>query len=79
MPITNPANIQQVLQMSGAVEKIQTQQALHLAVDQLQEEEEKFKHEICSFWNFMHFSGCFYRLKFGFFNKISSRCTGKLN
>ena len=39
MPITPPANTQQVLQMSSAVEKIQAQQMVHLAGDQLQDEE----------------------------------------
>ena len=39
MPIINPANIQQVLQMSSAVEKVQAQQVQHLAGDQLEGEQ----------------------------------------
>ncbi len=39
MPITPPVNHQLVLQMSSAVEKIQAQQVVHLAGDQIQDEE----------------------------------------
>lgn len=39
MPIIAPTNLQQVLQMSSAVEKVQTQQVLHLAADQIQNQE----------------------------------------
>ncbi|MCF8720611.1 hypothetical protein [Nitrospina gracilis] len=45
MPITFPANHQHVLQMSSAVEKVQVQQALHLALDQLAEEEQARQNE----------------------------------
>ena len=39
MPIIEPTNLQQVLQMSSAVEKVQTQQVIHLAADQIQDQE----------------------------------------
>jgi hypothetical protein len=39
MPVIEPTNLQQVLQMSSAVEKVQTQQVLHLAADQIQDQE----------------------------------------
>lgn len=39
MPISQPVNTQLVLQMSSAVEKIQAQQMVHLAGDQIQDEE----------------------------------------
>ena len=39
MPVIEPANLQQVLQMSSAVEKVQAQQVLHLAADQIQDQE----------------------------------------
>ncbi len=39
MPVIEPTNIQQVLQMSSAVEKVQTQQVQHLAADQIQDQE----------------------------------------
>ncbi|CCQ91582.1 hypothetical protein NITGR_730040 [Nitrospina gracilis 3/211] len=45
MPITFPANTQHVLQMSSVVEKVQVQQALHLALDQLAEEEQARQNE----------------------------------
>ncbi|CAI2718300.1 hypothetical protein [Nitrospina watsonii] len=45
MPISFPANTQLVLQMSSAVEKVQVQQALHLALDQLAEEEQARQNE----------------------------------
>lgn len=40
MPVNVPFSTQLVLQMSSAVEKVQMQQVLHLAVDQLVEEEQ---------------------------------------
>jgi len=39
MPVIEPVNSQQVLQMSSAVEKIQAQQVQHLATDQLRNED----------------------------------------
>ncbi len=39
MPVIEPTNMQQVLQMSSAVEKVQAQQVLHLAADQIQNQE----------------------------------------
>ena len=39
MPVIETANLQQVLQMSSAVEKVQAQQVLHLAADQIQDQE----------------------------------------
>ena len=39
MPIIEPTNLQQVLQMSSAVEKVQAQQVQHLAADQIQDQE----------------------------------------
>ncbi len=39
MPVIQPANLQQVLQMSSAVEKVQAQQVQHLAADQIQDQE----------------------------------------
>ena len=39
MPVIEPANLQQVLQMSSAVGKVQAQQVLHLAADQIQDQE----------------------------------------
>lgn len=39
MPVIEPTNLQQVLQMSSAVEKVQTQQVLQLAADQIQNQE----------------------------------------
>ena len=39
MPVIEPTNLQLVLQMSSAVEKVQTQQVQHLAADQIQDQE----------------------------------------
>ncbi len=39
MPVIEPTNLQQVLQMSSAVEKMQAQQVIHLAADQIQDQE----------------------------------------
>jgi len=39
MPIIVPTNLQQVLQMSSAVEKVQAQQMQQLAADQIQDQE----------------------------------------
>jgi hypothetical protein len=39
MPIIEPSNMQQVLQMSSAVEKVQAQQVIHLTADQIQDHE----------------------------------------
>ena len=39
MPVIEPTNLQQVLQMSSAVEKVQAQQVQHLAADQIQDQE----------------------------------------
>lgn len=39
MPVIGPTNIQQVLQMSSAVEKVQAQQVQLLAADQIQDQE----------------------------------------
>ncbi len=39
MPAIEPTNLQQVLQMSSAVEKVQAQQVQHLAADQIQDQE----------------------------------------
>jgi len=39
MPVIEPVNTQQVLQMSSAVEKVQAQQVQHLATDQLRDRE----------------------------------------
>jgi len=39
MPITPPGNTQQILQMSSIVEKIQAQMVVHLAGDQIQDQE----------------------------------------
>ncbi|MDH3256712.1 MAG: hypothetical protein OEM27_03765 [Nitrospinota bacterium] len=39
MPVIEPTNLQQVLQMSSAVEKVQAQQVQHLAADQIQNQE----------------------------------------
>ncbi|TDJ53881.1 MAG: hypothetical protein E2O42_05090 [Nitrospina sp.] len=39
MPVIEPVNLQQVLQMSSAVEKVQAQQVLQLAADQIQDQE----------------------------------------
>ena len=39
MTVIEPTNLQQVLQMSSAVEKVQAQQVLHLAADQIQDQE----------------------------------------
>ncbi len=39
MPVIEPVNIQQVLQMSAVVEKVQVQQVQHLAADQIQDQE----------------------------------------
>lgn len=39
MPVIEPTNLQQVLQMSSAVEKVQAQQVLQLAADQIQDQE----------------------------------------
>ena len=39
MPVIELANLQQVLQMSSAVEKVQAQQVQHLAADQIQDQE----------------------------------------
>ena len=39
MPVIQPTNLQQVLQMSSAVEKVQAQQVQHLAADQIQDQE----------------------------------------
>jgi len=39
MSVIEPTNLQQVLQMSSAVEKVQAQQVLHLAADQIQDQE----------------------------------------
>lgn len=39
MPVTQVTNLQQVLQMSAAVEKVQVQQVQHLAADQIQDQE----------------------------------------
>lgn len=41
-----PTNIQQVLQMSSAVEKVQTQQVQHLAADQIQDQERDLLDEL---------------------------------
>lgn len=45
MPISFPASTQLVLQMSSVVEKVQVQQALNLALDQLAEEEQARQNE----------------------------------
>lgn len=39
MSVIEPTNLQLVLQMSSAVEKVQTQQVQHLAADQIQDQE----------------------------------------
>ena len=39
MPVIEPTNLQQVLQMSSAVEKVQAQQVQQLAADQIQDQE----------------------------------------
>ena len=39
MPVIEPTNLQQVLQMSSAVEKVQAQQVQLLAADQIQDQE----------------------------------------
>jgi hypothetical protein len=39
MPVIEPSNLQQILQMSSAVEKVQAQQVQHLAADQVQDHE----------------------------------------
>ena len=39
MPVIEPTNLQQILQMSSAVEKVQAQQVLQLAADQIQDQE----------------------------------------
>ena len=39
MPVIEPTNLQLVLQMSSAVEKVQAQQVQHLAADQIQNQE----------------------------------------
>lgn len=39
MPVIEPTNHQQVLQMSSVVEKVQIQQVQHLAADQIQDQE----------------------------------------
>ena len=39
MPVIQPTNLQLVLQMSSAVEKVQAQQVQHLAADQIQDQE----------------------------------------
>ena len=39
MPVIEPTNLQLVLQMSSAVEKVQAQQVQHLAADQIQDQE----------------------------------------
>jgi len=39
MPVIDPSNLQQVLQMSSAVEKVQAQQVQQLAADQIQDQE----------------------------------------
>jgi hypothetical protein len=39
MSVIEPTNLQQVLQMSSAVEKVQAQQVQHLAADQIQDQE----------------------------------------
>ena len=39
MPVIEPTNLQQVLQMSSAVEKVQAQQVQHLAVDHINDQE----------------------------------------
>ena len=39
MPVIEPTNLQQVLQMSSAVEKVQAQQVQQLAGDQIQNQE----------------------------------------
>jgi hypothetical protein len=39
MPVIQPTNLQQVLQMSSAVEKVQAQQVQLLAADQIQDQE----------------------------------------
>lgn len=46
MPQIEPTHIQQVLQMSSAVEKVQTQQVQHLAADQIQDQERDFLDEL---------------------------------
>jgi hypothetical protein len=45
MPVIEPTNLQQVLQMSSAVEKVQTQQVLQLAADQIQNQERALEDE----------------------------------
>jgi len=45
MPVIEPINLQQVLQMSSAVEKVQTQQVLQLAADQIQNQERALENE----------------------------------
>lgn len=45
MPVNIPFSTQLVLQMSTAVEKMQMQQVLHLAIDQLAEETEARRNE----------------------------------
>lgn len=39
MPVIDPTNLQQVLQMSSAVQKVQAQQVQQLAADQIQDQE----------------------------------------
>jgi hypothetical protein len=39
MSVIEPTNLQQVLQMSSAVQKVQAQQVQHLAADQIQDQE----------------------------------------
>jgi hypothetical protein len=46
MPVIQPTNLQQVLQMSSAVEKVQTQQVQHLAADQIQDQERDLLDEV---------------------------------
>lgn len=46
MPPIDPTHLQQVLQMSSAVEKVQMQQVQHLASDQIQDQERDFLDEM---------------------------------
>ena len=46
MTVIEPTNLQQVLQMSSAVEKVQAQQVQHLAADQIQDQERDLLDEV---------------------------------
>jgi len=46
MSIIEPVNLQQGLQMSSAVEKVQAQQVQHLATDQLRDEDRAVRDEL---------------------------------